>query len=58
MSSPVVAASRRARAHGAGTMIDAHVATPSRSAAYTPSLAAWHEPRSSHEMITSLASAG
>ncbi len=57
MSSPSVASAAAARAHGAGTMSDAHVATPSRSASYTPTLAAWHEPRSSQMMITSRASA-
>ena len=58
MSSPGSYSSAAWRAHGAGTMSDAHVAAPSRSARYTPTLAAWQDPRSSHEMITNLASAG
>ena len=53
MSSPEYMATA-SRAHGAGTINDAHVATPLRSASYTPALAAWNAPRSSHEMMTSL----
>ena len=56
MSSPRYSAAA-SRAHGPGTISDALVATPSRSASYTPTLAAWHEPRSSQEMITSRSSA-
>ena len=40
MSSAGSYISAASRAHGAGTMIDAHVATPSRRAPYTPTLAA------------------
>src|SRR5260221_12147525 len=45
------------RAHGHGTINVALVATPSRSASYTPTLAAWHDPRPSQFRMTSRASA-
>ena len=45
------------RAHGAGTIRLAQVATPWRMASNTPSLAAWQLPRSSQEMMTSRVSA-
>jgi hypothetical protein len=34
-------------------MTDAHDAMPLRIAEYTPMLAAWQDPKSSHEMMTS-----
>src|SRR5262245_14297252 len=37
-------------------MSDALVATPSRRASYTPTLAAWHEPRSSQLTISTRSS--
>ena len=58
MSSPSSYIDAAWRDHGAGTISDEHVAAPSRIAVYTPTSAAWHSPRSSHEMITSRASAG
>ena len=58
MSSPGSYIAAAWRDHGAGTISEAHVAAPSRRARYTPTLAAWHRPRSSQEMITSRASAG
>ena len=42
------------RAHGAGTINEAHVAEPLRNASYTPMLAPWHEPKSSHDKMTAL----
>ena len=58
MSSPAAYISAAWRDHGAGTISEAQVAAPSCMARWTPTLAAWHSPRSSHEMITSRASAG
>src|SRR5438874_3775010 len=46
------------RAHGHGTIRVALVATPSRSASYTPRLAAWLDPRSLQLTIRSFASGG
>ena len=52
----VVVGGAPGRRHGTptapGTISEAQVAEPSRSAWYTPTLAAWHEPRSSHDRIT------
>ena len=58
MSSPGSYIAAAWRAHGAGTISEAHVAAPSRMARWTPTLAAWQRPRSSQEMITSRASGG
>src|SRR4051794_38816174 len=44
-------------AQGAGTIREAQVAEPSWSAWNTPTLAAWQEPRSSHDRITMRSSA-
>src|SRR5580692_12489352 len=45
------------RAHGHGTMSVALVTVPVARHSNTPTLAEWHEPRSSALMMTSLASA-
>ena len=56
MSSPGATLFAAWQAHGAGTMIEAQVAAPSRIAWNTPTFDAWLAPRSSQERMTSFTS--